>query len=145
MGTNYGAGDGSTTFNLPDLRGRVAVGADAMGGVAAGRIGNILGAGIGSTAGEERHTLSTTEMPSHTHNNTLSDPGHDHGFPNGVNNSASGGAQSGTASGASYGSTGLRVVANTTGITINNASQGGGGTHNNIQPSIVCNYIMRIV
>lgn len=37
IGTSYGTGDGSTTFNLPDLRGRVAVGNDAMGGTAANR------------------------------------------------------------------------------------------------------------
>ena len=35
LGTAYGAGDGSTTFNLPDLRGRVPGGKDDMGGVAA--------------------------------------------------------------------------------------------------------------
>ena len=38
LGTTYGAGDGSTTFNLPDMRGRIAAGADNMGGSAAGRL-----------------------------------------------------------------------------------------------------------
>ena len=38
IGTNFGAGDGSTTFNVPDLRGRVLVGKDDMGGVAASRV-----------------------------------------------------------------------------------------------------------
>lgn len=37
IGTSFGVGDGSTTFNLPDLRGRVPVGADDMGGTAANR------------------------------------------------------------------------------------------------------------
>ena len=37
IGTTYGAGDGSTTFTVPDLRGRALFGADAMGGTAAGR------------------------------------------------------------------------------------------------------------
>lgn len=38
IGTTYGTGDGSTTFNLPDMRGRVAAGADNMGGTAANRL-----------------------------------------------------------------------------------------------------------
>jgi microcystin-dependent protein len=38
IGTTYGAGDGATTFNLPDLRGRIAAGADNMGGAAANRV-----------------------------------------------------------------------------------------------------------
>jgi hypothetical protein len=51
LGTTYGAGDGSTTFNLPDLRGRVAAGLDNMGGSAANRLsigGSPLGAGPGA-------------------------------------------------------------------------------------------------
>jgi microcystin-dependent protein len=48
--TTYGVGDGSTTFNLPDLRGRVAAGKDDMGGAAASRLsgGTVLGAGLGT-------------------------------------------------------------------------------------------------
>jgi microcystin-dependent protein len=50
LGTTYGAGDGSTTFNLPDLRGCVTAGKDDMGGGAAGRLtgGTTLGNGLGS-------------------------------------------------------------------------------------------------
>ena len=40
IATNYGSGDGSTTFNLPDLRGRTALGLDNMGGVSANRVTN---------------------------------------------------------------------------------------------------------
>jgi microcystin-dependent protein len=56
VGSTYGAGDGSSTFNLPDLRGRVPVGMNAA---TFGTLG-----GIG---GEESHTLIPTEMASHTH------------------------------------------------------------------------------
>lgn len=59
IGTTYGAGDGSTTFNVPDLRGRSSIGQ----GTGAGLTPRVIGA----TGGEESHALSTTEMPAHTH------------------------------------------------------------------------------
>jgi microcystin-dependent protein len=70
VGTTYGAGDGSTTFNIPDLRGRVAAGQDNMGGSAAGRIGTALvtdggtinGQTIGSTGGSQNHGQTTAEL-----------------------------------------------------------------------------------
>jgi microcystin-dependent protein len=53
LGTYYG-GDGRTNFGLPDLRGRASLGEGP-------------GYTIGSRAGEERHALSTNEMPRHLH------------------------------------------------------------------------------
>ena len=58
IGTTYGAGNGSTTFNLPDMRGKVAVGRDS-----ADTDFNALG----KTGGAKTHTLTVAEMPSHTH------------------------------------------------------------------------------
>lgn len=55
IGTVYGSGDGSTTFKLPDFRGRVP------GGVG-GNLGN-----LGASGGAATHTLSVGEMPSHSH------------------------------------------------------------------------------
>ncbi len=60
IGTAWGAGDGATTFNVPDLRRRVRVGAW---GVATSRLGNA----VGSRGGSETHTLTASEMPAHTH------------------------------------------------------------------------------
>lgn len=63
IGTTYGAGDGSTTFNLPDLRGRSAFGLDNMGGTDAGR--QTAANTLGGTGGAE--TMTSTMMPAHTH------------------------------------------------------------------------------
>jgi hypothetical protein len=53
-GTTYGAGNGSTTFNLPDLRGRVIAGKDNMGGNAAGRLSAVInGTALGAAGGAE--------------------------------------------------------------------------------------------
>lgn len=74
VGTTFGAGDGSTTFNLPDLRGRVVAGLDNLGGSAAGRItaagGNFDGTVLGGAGGAQNHTLTTAQIASHTHAGT---------------------------------------------------------------------------
>lgn len=54
IGTTYGSGDGSSTFNLPDLTGRVIVGVS-------------LNHSLGDTGGEETHALLISEIPSHNH------------------------------------------------------------------------------
>lgn len=60
IATNFGTGDGSTTFNLPDFRRKVPMGS---GGSSSGTISNT----VGSSGGEETHILVTAEMPAHTH------------------------------------------------------------------------------
>jgi microcystin-dependent protein len=68
IGTVFGPGDGSSTFNVPDLRGRSPIGAGSGPGLS--------NRGLGSVGGEENHTLSTAEMPYHSH--TVVDNGHSH-------------------------------------------------------------------
>jgi len=64
LGTTYGAGDGSTTFNLPDLRGRIAAGRDDMGGSAVGRLtGTTISGGattLGNAGGAQTESASLT-------------------------------------------------------------------------------------
>lgn len=63
----YGNGDGTTTFNLPDYRGRVPVGQDNF-GTAAGAASRLTSNNTrGASSGAATHTLSTGEMPAHTH------------------------------------------------------------------------------
>jgi microcystin-dependent protein len=140
-GTKFGAGDGSTTFNVPDKTGRVS----AMIESSASRLTSTYFGGDSTQLGSvgnsnEKHTLTTAEIPSHTHANTLTDPGHPHTQQGG----GSGGTGGLAASSSSQSPSG-NTSTNTTGITINNAAQGGGGAHAIIQPTIVCNYIIRII
>jgi microcystin-dependent protein len=140
IGTTYGPGDGSTTFNLPDKTGRVS----AMKESSATRLTSSYFGGtstsMGAVGGSESHTLTTAQLAAHTHVNTLSDPGHTHSY----NTPASFGA-SGSGAGILGTQTGSTTGSSTTGITITNASAGGGNAHNNVQPTIICNYIIRII
>jgi len=67
IGTQFGAGNGTTTFNLPDLRGRAVVGLDNMGGNVAGRVTNgksgIDGTVIGAAGGTEDVTIARSNLP----------------------------------------------------------------------------------
>ena len=113
IGSTYGGGDGTTTFNLPDMRRRVPVGAGGMGT-------GTLGSARGSTGGEEDHLLSTGEMPAHSHSAPYA-------------TLASGPRRGAVA--------GQLLVSN---FSLNTSSAGGGRGHNNIQPSLVLNYIIKL-
>jgi len=76
-----------------------------------------------------------------THANTLTDPGHSHTYAD--SNVSSGGG--GTSTFIDIAQSSQNTGASVTGITINNAAQGGGAAHTNVQPTIICNYIMRII
>lgn len=71
IGTTYGVGDGSSTFNLPDARGRVVAGKDDMGGSSANRLtgqaGGLNGDTLGATGGVETHTLTEAQLAAHDH------------------------------------------------------------------------------
>jgi microcystin-dependent protein len=143
MGTTYGSGDGSTTFNVPDLGGRVRVMTESL----ASRLTSSFFGGnstvMGATGGAESTTLTTAQLPAHSHANTLSDPTHTH-----VLNAAS----STTSAQASNTGGGLNVPAfggtannAATGISINNVNAGSGAAHASVQPTICCGCIMRVL
>jgi microcystin-dependent protein len=144
--TMYGSGDGSTTFNIPDLRGRIVAGKDDMGGSAASRLTSSYfgasAASLGAVGGSESHTLTTGQLASHSHG--VTDPGHTH-TPPGVQAGLWGDNISGSAAdgGNAFQMTHTGIPSATTGISIQSA--GSGNAHNNVQPTIVANKLLRII
>ena len=111
VGTTYGAGDGSTTFKLPDLRGRVPIGAGQGSGLTS-RV-------IAATGGAETHTLTENEMPSHTHTISM-------GSNTGFNNQ--------------FAFPGINTILGTDETN----PTGGDAPHNNMQPFLVVNHIIKV-
>lgn len=200
IGDTYGAGDGSTTFNLPDLKGRAIVGRDST---------QTEFDSLAETGGAKTHTLTSSEMPAHvhaisayshattstadlshthtfsgtvagdgahSHSITISDPGHLHtraygsvnrgtgstpttvpvnggGIPNhdsgsnttGITASSASATHShtysGTTSAMSAGSTHNHTIGDH--AAKDTGSTGSGGAHNNLQPYMVLNYIIK--
>lgn len=195
IGTTFGSGDGSTTFNLPDLKGRVPVGKAVAGTFST----------LNNKGGAETHTLVTGEMPSHLHTAdgtlTAASAGNHSHTADGDLTAASGGSHDHTGTTYADGSHGhainsrpddatssgswyidavqttqpvQAVVTETAGshqhtfatltsgthghditgstntagahthdITGDTSSTGGGGAHNNLQPYIVLNFIIK--
>lgn len=149
IGTAFGVGDASTTFNLPDLRGRAIFGKDDMGGSAANRItsiAGITGTTLGAAGGSQlaaTHTHVLTD-PGHTH--TLTDPGHFHAIqtqsrgsstPNGVPDSDAGAV--GPDGDTRNHTTGITITSSVTSVTI---ASSGAGSSQNMPPAQICNYLI---
>lgn len=123
IGTTYGVGNGTTTFNLPDGRGRALI--------VAGQGTGLTDRALGSTGGAETHTLAEAEMPLHGH-------------PTRIAVQSAGTASSNTTGGALLNTTGATSYAAHTGAVSNTAGQqvggtGGGQSHNNMQPFMSVN------
>jgi microcystin-dependent protein len=135
IGTIYGAVDGAS-FNIPDCGERVIIGKSAV----QSHVPQYDCRALGNSFGEANHMLLAAELAAHTH--PITDPKHHHGIqPN-----PSGGFQ------AQSGGGGLASV--TTGATVNTTdsltgitqadSAGGNVPHNNVQPALVLNFIIRV-
>jgi microcystin-dependent protein len=147
--TTYGVGDGSTTFNVPDLRGRVIAGKDDMGGSSANRLTNaddgLNGDTLGATGGGETQTLVTANLPSYTPSggvtvtslvqNTRSSSA---SGSNDVNSVSSGNT------GGSISSSGVPFISGT--ATFTGTNNGGTSTpFGVVQPTIIANKLLRII
>lgn len=141
--TDYNA---NKTITLPDYRGRVGAGKDNMGGTNANRITAIAGTTLGGNGGAESHTLSTAQIPGHTHAGTTGgESGHTHNNPYAVG----GGAlilNAGTAGTNVAGYVGAPTTTGSGhmhGFSTDNGTGGGGG-HNNLQPVIIETAIIKL-
>ena len=140
INTTYGAGDGSTTFNVPDLRGRVAAGRDNMGGINANRLSSVMASTtLGAGGGAQTHA-------------------------HGVSVSVSiGGTATGVLSGSAIASTFAEVPASSSGtgaaardhdhfvsvsgaltVTGGGAGSGGSDAQSSAQPTFILNYIIKL-
>ena len=147
IGGTFGGGDGSTTFNVPDLRNLAIFGLGNMGGSDRGLItavgGNWNGAVLGAAGGAQNHTLTIGEMPSHSHANTLTDNGHLH--PIGISQAGVSYQPGGGTTSPMIPTGGFNSNTSTTGITINNANAGSSNSHPIMNPGMSLPYIMRII
>ena len=115
IGTIYGSGDGNSTFNLPNLKGKIPVGLNSDDSDF-----NILG----KVGGEKTHILKVDEIPSHNHRQTVT--------------------ASRAGSGSTYASWNANnLFGNTDKAARNTLNTGGGQAHNNLQPYITLNYIIK--
>ena len=143
IGTSAGVGDGATTFNLPDYRAVASVGRANMGGDTKTLLSNFAATVLGSIFGSQSHTLTTSQIPAHTHSGTTSSGGsHGHNIKASGSSSDTGNyvERTGTWDGGYVPSesSGSHTHSFTTGST------GSGAAHNNVQPTIVSNKIMKV-
>ena len=161
IGTTYGAGDGSTTFNIPDLSGRVVIGSSQS-------------HALGTTGGSETVTLTADQLPEHSHvvpqhghgndiviktpklSHTITQPAYKYNAPKADSvRVASGGTtvKGARNSTAATRSTNVSVAAHasvactsSSSITpcnaLNSGSYGNGSSHNNMQPYTAVNYLI---
>jgi microcystin-dependent protein len=116
LGTTYG-GNGVTTFALPDLQGRVAMGMSQS-------------HPIGESAGTETETLTVAQIPAHNHSLAASDQQQSTNQPSGALLTAGGYYASGNPD--------VTMSPQAIGAT------GGGQPHNNLQPYLALNYIIAL-
>ncbi len=155
IGTQFGSGDGTTTFNLPPKAGRVSVMIEPAATLLTPTYFGGDSTKIGATGGGEGVTMASVNLIQHDHTVFLHDPGHIHTYSQPLYSNSYSAA-------AGFGSNNVNTNANTSSSLTNITlwSDGDGtGTQNkvgktgnatptpmmNVQPTIACNYIMRII
>jgi microcystin-dependent protein len=137
----WGQGDASTTFNVPDRKGRTIFGRDDMNGTAAGRLVVHDGTQLSLVGGEEQHTLTKAEAPTGLHTLNFHDPTHAH--PSSTPNTIQGvGGDTTTGYAYQWGALGYSGYAST-GITASLTDNAGSGAHENMPPFGIANKIIK--
>lgn len=152
FGTQFGVGDGSTTFNLPDLRSRFILG-QGQGSGLTNRV-------IATTGGEEAHVLTVAELANHGHGLNWSDPGHghsggDYGHTHGFNadqwsgttnawGSLAGSARQVVGYTTASGNASIYINGSGTGISASVQANGSGSGHNTMPPYVVLVYMIKV-
>ncbi len=160
IGTIYGAGDGETTFNIPNLAGRVVIGSSQS-------------HALGTTGGSETVTLTSDQLPAHVHEvpqhghendiavqtpvltHSITQPMYTYKKPNNikVNGVTTASQISGTSTQTASRTTDVSISAHsaasctkggsvTAQSSFNSGSYGGGAGHNNMQPYTAVNYLI---
>ncbi len=130
IGTTYGSGNGTTTFNVPTTANNIPIGAGSI-------------AALGASAGSATHTISSSELPTHNHTINITDPGHAH------NDYCTGPAGQLTNGGAGQNTMGrttldnLNVQSATTGITASSSNAGSSTAMSLVQPVVGVTYIIK--
>ena len=156
IGTTYGAGNSNTTFTLPDMRGRTPIGVGTGSGLTTRT--------LGGTVGTETETLTSSQIPAHSHPNTVSggstgsmstNASHTHtGFSSPLlKYVGSGGNRADLTGGVAWvGTDSSPTTVNTQNTdhthtftpSISNANAGSDSRHATIPPCLVVNYIIKV-
>lgn len=153
IGTVYGTGNGSTTFNVPNLKGKVIVGLDGS---------QTEFDAMAETGGEKTHVLTEGELAAHTHvqdahthtqnSHNHTQDAHNHSVPTWLNSGGGGGTtrayapdggSSSTATTGNATATNQAATATNQDATATNQSTGSDTAHNNLQPYMVLEYIIK--
>ena len=157
IGTNHGSGNGSTTFNVPDKRGRAGIGMDNMGtsAGAANRVTDSNADTIGGSGGAENHTLTEAQMPEHHHGILYggdaaagSNPGEDVLYTGGGRNTLNSSSQINRNLYARYALSPddagtVDAYTDNGGMPLTNQGAAEGDAHNNMQPWLASPYIIK--
>jgi microcystin-dependent protein len=148
LSTTYGIGDGSTTFNIPDLRGRVTAGKDDMGGSAASRLTSVglgvAGTTLGNAGATESYTLVTANLPPYTPVGTNASGAANFQYSQ-ISTGATGGSQNTITNIVNSGG-GQALNTNFTQPTFTGSPQGGTSTaFSRCQPTIISNKLLRVI
>lgn len=153
--TFYNNGDGSTTFGIGDMRGRMVAGKDNMGGTPAYRLtsdSGVSGTILGAVGGAETHTLTAAQLAPHPHAGTTggmnANNPHYHVYqiasPNGVNASINNSGAPAPITANAPAATVSTDIDHGHPFTTDTGTGVSGLPHNNVPPVMVCNYLLYV-